>query len=92
MFQIHLASWSKIEFIFAHKLHISPIDLQELEFYRIQYILKEYEEYVEKENQEYQKQQKDAERQSKVPSMQQSNYGGFKIPKFDVPKFDVPKI
>jgi hypothetical protein len=85
-----LDNWNKIEFIFAHKLHISPIDLQQLEFYRIQYILKEFEEYVKKENDEYEKQQKEAERKSKTSSSS-VNYGGFKVPKFDVPKFDIPK-
>ena len=84
-------NWNKIEFIFCHKLHISPIDLQQLEFYRIQYILKEFEEYVERENREYDKQQREAEKQSKMPSSS-PNFGGFKVPKFEVPKFDIPKF
>lgn len=82
-------NWNKIEFIFAHKLHISPIHLQQLEYYRIHYILKEYEEFVDKENKEYEKQQREAEKQSK--SQMPTNFGGFKVPKFDVPKFDLPK-
>lgn len=82
-------NWSKIEFIFAHKLNTSPIDLQELEFYRIQYILKEYEEYVERENKEYEKQQREANKQT--PSIGK-DFGGFKTPKFDIPKFDTPKF
>jgi hypothetical protein len=86
-----LTNWNKIEFIFCHKLHISPIDLQQLEFYRIQFILKEFEEYVERENKEYEKQQREADRQSKVSSSL-PNYGGFKVPKFDLPKFDLPKM
>jgi hypothetical protein len=86
-----LDNWNKIEFIFCHKLHISPIDLQQLEFYRIQYILKEFEEYVERENREYEKQQRDTERQSKM-SNASPNFGGFKVPKFEVPKFDIPKF
>jgi len=83
-----LTSWFKIEFIFSHKLHISPIDLQQLEFYRIQYILKEFEEYVDKENTEIERQKKEAERQSKSMNISQ---GTFKTPKFEVPKFDAPK-
>ena len=81
-------NWNKIEFIFAHKLHISPIHLRELEFYSIQYILKEYQSYVERENKEYEKQQKDADKQQKMamPS------GAMKAPKFDIPKFDMPKF
>jgi len=87
-----LDNWNKIEFIFSHKLHISPIDLQQLEFYRIQYLLKEYEEYIQKENEEYEKQKKEAERKSKSTSIGQSNYGGIKIPKVEMPKMDIPKF
>ena len=43
-------NWNKIEFIFSFKLHIPPSELERLEFYRIEYILKEYQEHVEKEN------------------------------------------
>jgi hypothetical protein len=83
-----LDNWNKIEFIFCHKLHVSPIDLQKLEFYRIQYILKEFEEYIDKENKEYEKQKRDADRQSKIKP---PSFGGFQMPKFDPPKFDMPK-
>ena len=85
-------NWNKIEFIFAHKLHISPIDLQELEFYRIQYMLKEFEEYVERENTEYEKQKREAEKQTKAVKSGTSNFGGFQVPKFETPKFTLPKI
>ena len=85
-------NWNKIEFIFCHKLHVSPIDLQQLEFYRIQYILKEFEEYVERENREYEKQQREAEKQSKSYSKSSPNFGGFQVPKFDIPKFTPPKF
>ena len=84
-----MQSWSKIEFIFAHKLNTSPLDLRELEFYTIQLILKEFEEYVERENNEYIKQKREAERQSKLSSST-SNFGGFKTPKFEVPNFKTP--
>ena len=86
-----MGSWSKIEFIFAHRLHISPLDLRELEFYSIQYILKEYEDYVDKENKEYEKQNKELERQQKSMKMPQQGFGNYSMPKFDTPKFDIPK-
>ena len=85
-------NWNKIEFIFAHKLHISPIDLQQLEFYRIQFILKEFEEYVERENREYEKQHRDAEKQSKSMKSGSTSFGGFQIPKFEPPKCTTPKF
>jgi len=78
-----LQNWSKIEFIFSHKLHINPIILRELEYYTIYNILKEYEDYIDKENKEYEKQQREAEKQ----------YGGFKSPKdIKPPKLNIPKI
>lgn len=82
-------NWSKIEFIFAHKLHVSPKHLRELEFYTIENLLKEYEDYVEQENKQYEKQQRDSEKQQK--SFSQPSLGGYKIPKFEIPKFDMPK-
>lgn len=78
-------NWNKIEFIFCHKLHVSPIDLQQLEFYRIQFILKEYEEYIDRENKEYEKQKRESEKQSKA--MKPPNFGSFQMPKFETPKF-----
>jgi len=78
-----LDNWNKIEFIFCHKLHVSPIDLQQLEFYRIQYILKEFEAYIDKENKEYEKQKRDADKQSKIKP---PNFGGFQMPKYELPK------
>ena len=84
-------NWNKIEFIFCHKLHVSPIDLQTLEFYRIQYLLKEFEEYVDRENKEYQKQNKEIEKQQKSMKAPTSGFGGVSTPKFDIPKFDIPK-
>lgn len=87
-----MENWNKIEFIFAHKLHTSPTDLEKLEFYRIQYILKEYEEYVEKENKETQKQQREIDKQQKAMKLGSSGYGNMSPPKFDIPKFDIPKI
>jgi len=91
-----LDSWNKIEFLFCFKLHIPPSELERLEFYRIHYLLKEYEDHVERENKEYEKQQKEAGKQSsssttyKPPKM--SDYGDYKMPKFDVPKFNMPKF
>lgn len=82
-----MEGWSKIEFIYCHKLHISPIDLRELEFYTIEYILKQYEEYIDKENKEYEKQQKEMEKQQR--SMSTPN---FTLPKYEFPKFNMPDI
>jgi hypothetical protein len=59
-----------------------------MEFYRIQYVLKEYEDHIERENNEYEKQQKEAEKKYKT-----SSYGNdYKQPKLDLPKFTLPKL
>lgn len=78
-------NWSKIEFIFAHKLNINPLILRDLEFYTIQNILKEYQDHIDKENKEYEKQRKDSEKQQKTSS-------SYKMPEFKMPEFKMPKM
>lgn len=82
-------NWVKIEFIFAHKLHVDPIKLRELEFYTIENLLKEYQKFVEEENKQYERQQRDAERQQKMST---PNMSGFKVPSMPTPSFSVPKF
>lgn len=82
-------NWNKIEFIFAHRLHVDPIRLRELEYYTIENLLKEYEHFVEEENKQYEKQQRDSERQQK---MQTPNFGGFKMPSMPTQSFSPPKF
>ena len=86
-----------MEFICTHKLHISPLHLRQLEFYEIEYLLKNFEEYIDEEEKSYKKQEKQQEKQyqqqshsNKMPKM--DNFGGFKTPKIDIPKIHVPKI
>jgi len=69
-----------------------------MEFYRIEYILKNFEESLDEEEKHYKKTQKDYERKYqqstpnyKQPSVGNTNYGGFKTPKLDVPKINPPK-
>ena len=78
--------------MFCFKLHITPMELRRLEFYTIEYILKEYEEHVKKENEEYEKQQREAEKKYKTSSAPSTDYGGFKVPRVEMPKFDMPKF
>ena len=70
------------------------MELRQLEFYTIQYILKEYEDYLEKENKEYEKQQKEADKKYSSQSYKPSSnlYGDFKPPKIEMPKFTLPKL
>lgn len=74
-------NWPKVEFLLAYKLHISPIELDSMDFYRIEYLLKEYEDYVNKENEEY-------ERQKNEQQDQQSQT--YSMPKYEMPKMALP--
>ena len=81
-------NWIKIEFALALKLGISPLDLRELEFYEIEYLIKELEEYTEEENKRNRAQEKEYSKSSgKSPSAP-----AFKQPKMEMPKFNMPKF
>jgi hypothetical protein len=81
-----LENWFKIEFIFAKNLHITPSELDDMEFYRVEYMVMNYEEFIEEENKQMKKQEKD-----QSMSMKQSS-GQYKMPKMQVPKISVPKM
>lgn len=97
---MHLENWFKIEFICTYKLNISPLELDRMEFYRIEYILKNFEEHLDEENKQYKSKQREYEKQYQQykPSTKDFkpptgvNYGGFKVPKMDVPKIKAPKF
>ena len=92
-----MENWFKIQFICSHKLHLSPLDLRELEFYEIEYLLKNFEEYIDEEEKQYKKQEKEYKKdyspQSMKPSIpKQQDYGGFKTPKVNIPKVNIPNM
>jgi len=64
LFQCRLTNWFKIEFILAYKLHLSPLDLDKMEFYRIEYMLKNYEESLDEEQKQYKGKQKEYQKSS----------------------------
>ncbi|MCK9447148.1 hypothetical protein M0Q50_09880 [bacterium] len=80
-----MENWNKIEYIFVFKAHCPPSELERLEWYRIHYLLKEYEEDIKRQNDEVDKQNKDIEKQNK-------SMGNISAPKFETPKFQTPKI
>ena len=88
MFQIHLQNWPKVEVLFAKNLHITPLELDQLAFYRVEEILASYEESVNEENKAQQEEHQKFEKQQS--SLPQPDYGGFKVPKMDIPK--MPKL
>lgn len=70
-----MENWFKLEFIFTKNLHIHPLILDQMEFYRVEYMLMNYEEFVEEENKQTRKQQKEQDSQMKLNQ-----------PKFETPK------
>jgi hypothetical protein len=90
---MHLTNWFKIEFLCLYKLHLSPLDLDNMEFYRIEYMLKNFEEALDEEDKQYKKQEKDYKQQySQNDFKPNNNYGGFKTPKAEMPKMQMPKF
>jgi len=93
-----LENWFKIEFISTYKLHITPLELDQMEFYRIEYMMKNFEESLEEEEKQYKKQQKEYEKSYKTSSptpkspTQSSSYGGFKTPKVEMPRMPSLKV
>lgn len=61
-----MQNWSSVEFLFTFKLHITPAELDKLEFWRIESILDEYEKYAKRENDESEKQQGEYEKKYNV--------------------------
>jgi len=90
LFQIRLDNWSKVEFLFTKNLGISPLELDQLAFYRVEELMANYEEFVNEEEKQYKAQQKEQEKQQKMH--QPTDYRGFKIPKIEIPKINIPNI
>lgn len=82
-------NWSKIEFVCAKNLHLDPFVIRDMEFWAVEKMLENYEEFAEEEKRQYDKQKGEQEKDSKqqMPSMSQSS-----MPKFDMPRFEMPKF
>lgn len=65
-------------------MNVGPTELRGLEFYTIENMLKEYENYVDQENKQYEKQQREAEKQQKLNT---PNFGGTNFPKVKIPSY-----
>lgn len=67
-----------------------------MEFYEIEYLLKELEDFNAEEEKRYKKEEIEARRQAQVkqPKMDsgKADYGGFKVPKMSLPNIPKPKF
>jgi len=87
-----LDNWFKIELLFAKNLNITPVELGELEFYRVEYLLENYEAFVKEENKQYENQQKDYQKESTSQLPKQPKLDTPRLPKMDIPKMQYPKF
>lgn len=85
-------NWSKIEFICTSKLGVNLLVLDQLEFWRIEKLLQNYQESLEQEKKHNERQQREQEKQTSVSSSSQPNMGNMKIPKIAMPQMKMPKF
>ena len=85
-----MENWFKIEFIFTKNLNIDPLVLDQLEFYRIEYMIQNYEEFIEEENKRHEKQEKESNAQ--ISKQKLPNQGQFKMPTYKPPDVKMPKL
>jgi len=95
---VDLTNWGETEFILSFKGRLSLLELDELEFWRVQSYIQQYSSYLEKEKEQQQDQkgnmfnQNDMLKQAK--QMQKDGMGN--MPKFNTgmssPNFKMPKI
>jgi uncharacterized protein YcnI len=66
-----------------------------MDFYEIEYLLQELEEFNKEEEKRYKKEEqeiKKAQSQIKSPKADKPDYGGFKVPKISLPNIPRPKF
>ncbi len=86
----------KIYFILADRMGIQPSEIDNLDFYMVEYLLQDLEEKVTEENKVHKKQEEEYKKQSsamktpQMPKVGSTNFGGFKTPKIPTPK--IPKM
>lgn len=49
LFNIDLLKWFELEFLFTYKLNINPLVLDDMEYYRVDYLFNNYKEWLNKE-------------------------------------------
>jgi len=64
-FQVDYAELLKLEFIFTYKLHVSPIDMDQMEFFRVQYMAENYNEEIKRDEEQKKMQHKAEEAEQK---------------------------
>ncbi len=68
-----------------YRLRLSPLEMEKMDYFRIERLLENWEKQVKKEKEERDREEREQERQAKAQKQQMPkmpNYGGFKIPKY----------
>ena len=81
-------NWGKIEFICTTKLNTNLLVLDQLEFWRVEQLLKNYQESLEQEKKQHEKQQKEQEKQTNASKMAMPK---MKMPNISMPRLSMPK-
>jgi len=68
------------------------MDLYQMDFYEIEYILQELEEHDKEEEKRYKKEEQEMKKAQAQKPSQKTDYGGFKIPKMDLPNISKSKF
>ena len=83
-------NWSKIEFICTTKLGVNLLVLDQLEFWRIEKLLQNYQESLEQEKRHHDKQQKEQDKQAAASKT--TSTGNLKMPKMEMPRLNMPRL
>ena len=67
-----------------------------MEFYEIEYLLQELEEFNKEEERRYKKDEMEAKKQAQIKQpksdSRKADYGGFKVPKMNLPNIPKPRF
>lgn len=81
LFQYDYMELLKIEYVFARKLNIPPAQLDELEFFRIEFLIEQYNDELKREHEAREAEKQEQERESrKQKQKSEMKYKQPKIP------------
>lgn len=84
-----MTNWYEIEFVLLKHLNLNPLVVDQLEFYRVEYLMENFKDYNERKNkkrEEEEKSQKQNFNQSSIIKSSQNSFKNYlsqnKLPKF----------
>ena len=88
-----MENWFNVEYVFSKTLHITPTELDKMDFYRVEYLIMKYEEDMANQEKEANEQQKQisSSSESQKASFNKNQYN-MKPPKLEMPKMKMPSF